>query len=110
MKTLALTGGGAGTSSGLRMRRCPHAGQRACLPDMSGLYFSRLPHAGQLVRFKGGSMYRDQNYDIEAVTPGQTSCKVGKVIEVLPMISRLVSGGQTGVDRAALDAALKLGV
>jgi hypothetical protein len=26
------------------------------------------------------------------------------------MIARLVSGGQTGVDRAALDAALELGV
>src|SRR5262249_20137195 len=34
----------------------------------------------------------------------------GRSVTAQPLIARLVSGGQTGVDRAALDAALEVGV
>ena len=47
---------------------------------------------------------------VGAPATGMVTWKIGDRTEEEPMVEKIVSGGQTGVDRAALDVALELSI
>ena len=66
---------------------------------------SNSPRGAEHLSFSGRTLSKRKRRSDPTDDPGPTDCKVGVFLP-----RRIVSGGQTGVDRAGLDAAIALGL